>query len=1388
MSQLAHPADAGPSNQHYDGRAFTTAPPPPPPNSALPITPSSQRPESSFSPKSSNDRNNSITGLIQQPPSGSSSGQTSAMAGPSAVRADLVRNAPRNSSMDSAISAISTRSNNTTKASQETNVGPAEIAGLIKTAGSPEAVIQYLLKEKQSQAQQNAQLWRLVDKQRAMILGLNKDLERALKEKEKYRKKLKELLSDPDGPSVPAVAAAKAQEINRTSTGSDFSIQEHVLEVPGSPGQNPTNQRQSSVDMSMAPYPVTPPAGQPPSHGSPSAMGEMLDPSHMMPKPSEHALNHYDVDALEWEREKSRRQAAEAEEQATGLHIKPNLPPSRSLPSVPPQMPLPATPTEQSSSKRIDLPLRGQLPPPTSPPFRKPPPAPLQLKDSALHSKKAQQPVEADSGSEYDDDPKADQQSLEERRGRRRTREEDDRDREIMARKEAELRSLSKKSKKSASKAPNEDAPPPPPAGMPSDPRFLEVKMSAPLQETTVSSLAGVLSGTVQRDASYAMPLLSPGLPSSPRPMPMGGVSSPPLSPRGMNFMGAPLSPRPPRAPIPLPPNTPLHISAPPTMPLPSPRPIHMVKETDSISSTSSPTKSTYESPTERTRIYRGFVTEEYPDLLLPPNALPSIDIRVASSRMKPSRASLLSMTQLEEDPVFTLAVFSRADGGELWRVEKDSASLAKLDNRLKCCPTFTARTPDRSLFSGHAPAKLDARRIALNQYLDELLNTPLDHGTALELCKYLSTHTLPPNADETGSSTGYENPEAVLTGPGGRPYRKGYLTKRGKNFGGWKARYFILDGPHLKYYETPGGAHLGTIKLQKAQIMTQVGKHGHHDDSPARGPGVENPDNQYRHAFVIKEPKKKDPTSVTTHVLCAESDRERDEWVSALLRWIDYTDDEKEDRSKKTQTHDRHDSTNSERANGNHNKKKQQVETVGRSYDTTKQGDLPQGVSSNQPPAQGHAVPSGFTISAPRDPQVISNSEAWGTKLGMGPSAPLPAPPVVEQKAPRPRRSIFGWGDSKEKAGKSIDAHHTLFGENGQANNHHGPVRPVFGAPLAEAVRYNAPVDVRVPLPAVVYRCIQYLDAKDAINEEGIFRLSGSNVVIKQLKERFNNEGDIDLVNDGQYHDIHAVASLLKAYLRELPTTILTRDLHPEFQSVTEKLPDQAQRIAALSVLVERLPQANGTLLRYLIAFLIKIINHADSNKMTVRNVAIVFSPTLNIPAPVFALFLQNYEAIFGIDPGEYELPTTDSGSVHSSTHERTGSHPSDTRSSTHSGSPYGQRPTMKPVIEGQVSRNTPTPPLSMSMQQMAQMNAAREHSRSTPTPPLQRPAYDDIALYSAQQGMRPSTGFGGSHDFHPSATPSYEQYSMKDRRKSSMPNLHPSGTRGQSRDDNRF
>lgn len=42
--------------------------------------------------------------------------------------------------------------------------------------------------------------------------------------------------------------------------------------------------------------------------------------------------------------------------------------------------------------------------------------------------------------------------------------------------------------------------------------------------------------------------------------------------------------------------------------------------------------------------------------------------------------------------------------------------------------------------------------------------------------------------------------------------------------------------------------------------------------------------------------------------------------------------------------------------------------------------------------------------------------------------------------------------------------------------------------------------------LPAIVFRCIKYLEVKKADQEEGIYRLSGSSAVIKSLKDRFNS------------------------------------------------------------------------------------------------------------------------------------------------------------------------------------------------------------------------------------------------------------------------------------------
>jgi RalA-binding protein 1 len=1188
---------------------------------------------------------------------------------------------PRNSSIDSAISNVSSRTP-PQHAPQDSGYGASDIESMIRRAGSPEAVIQALLKEKNSLAQQHSQLWRLVDKQRAMILGLNKDLERALKDKEKYRTKLKDALANsnaPQGPSSREDPKDSRKAPGHQITPIDVKVGERAKLGPDSPMLDSPGVKQSPIEGVLAPYPITPPADH--SAGVVRVAAPPESPQ-LMPNPQEHAHNKYDHEAEEKAQDKARIE--KGEEQLKDIHFLTSLPPSRALPPDPPKVPPPKPPQAKPPSLSLveasPRPDNGLASFPSPP--RKGPPAPLQLNSPIRDSA-----IDEDTDSDLDDILKVAEIGTQ-NRGRRRTRAEDDRDREVRAFKEAEARSASKKSKPSQPDAPT--------AAMPASPRV--IPLSTQHAQAGTASLAAVLQGDERKD--LAPPLMSPGLPSSPRPMNMSlPLHSPPLSPRGAgSFPAAQLSPRPPRQPIPLPPNTPLATPA--------------VSGSDGTSKTSKRPAKNQPAPgdsgepgqantAERTRIYKGLVTEEYPDLLLPPNALPSISLNVASSRMKPSRASLISLTQLEEDPVFTLAVISRADSGELWRVEKDSASLSKLDARLKQCQSFTARTPDKALFSGHAPAKVDARRTALEQYLDELLNTPLDVATAVELCKYLSTNTLPPNADEMGSSGGAQEGSSHMIGPDGRPIRSGYLTKRGKNFGGWKSRFFLLDGPLLKYYETPGGAHLGTIKLQNAQI----GKQSHHHDSqsPTRAANGEEPENQYRHAFLILEPKRKDSNSHVKHVLCAENDGERDLWVDALLQWIDYRGPNDEDAppTSKSSSHAQSSSkgrksNQSSSKPGHHAADSDPLVSV--RYDATQAGDAPHSGKSKGASGSGDHGNHNDTltsqtsklISGPKDPQPISDTAAWGNKPGL-------AVPSYEEKKAR-KRSFFGFGPktrSNSDGQESITPAADAFGSTPPQPQYTGPVRQVFGAPLAEAVRYCSPWDIRVPLPAVVYRCIQYLDSKGAVTEEGIFRLSGSNLVIKQLRERFNTEGDINLTTDENYYDIHAVASLLKLYLRELPTTILTRDLHMEFLAATE-MTDRREKMAALNELAQRLPLPNATLLKYLISFLIKIINNADMNKMTVRNVGIVFSPTLNIPAPVFALFLQNYEPIFGIAPEKYELPTMNAEAE---------------STTARNDSPlHFEAPPQRPSTSGK----------GASPQRQPRLDSMRDYQRSTPTPPL--------------------------------------------------------------------
>lgn len=1092
---------------------------------------------------------------------------------PSAASAHPSTTMPRTSSIDSAISSISNGSHVQKQSGEVKDPSRDELVRLIATAGSPENLILHLLRDKNHAAAQGAQLWRLVDKQRQLLLGLNKDLERVTKERDRYRKKAKELQSHPSNGPVGRLRMEDGQSPQSDgedavalgeSEGASASYLRLKAEQP-TPSKGPNGQARSSpVDSAMIPSPL---------HPQQALRMQSLSTSHLAQ-------------------------------------------PTFALTE--------ASPLSETPAKLF-------------PASRKAPPRPLDLRQTKDDMSSTQHLAASEVAISDGDDEEV---RLPSDRGRRKTREEDDHDRELLALHEQETRSRSKKEKKVKAEAAEtmDESVRQLPADLPSTMPLTQVQPKLP------DHLSPTLTLSAGPSAQLSLPLRSPGLPMSPRPMMntlMGASASLPKSPRApvANF---PLSPRAPKLPLPMP-TTPGQ-QAP--QPAPSsdsfrkfgPSPLAKMNPTVTADSDRAQINESPLGSNEVPPVNRSLVSPTWPDLLLPPNALPSIQVKVASSRLRPSRNSILGLKAPEETAVFSLSIFERATASELWHVEKLPASLPNLEQQLRTKSSDLPRLPDRKLFSGHSPAMVDARRISIETFFEDLLDIPMNELAAVIICQFLSTDVvesqsrLPVEGGQTSQTKTPQPPHGS-----GIPTKSGYLTKKGKNFGGWKSRYFVLDSPELRYFEAPGGAHLGTIKLLNARIGRQTQSDpGSHAEVDA--------ENQYRHAFLILEPKRKDLNSHVRHVLCAESDAERDEWVETLLHYIDERPtDAKSPYGAGVQA--LHNKDEDSKSSGSPQFSQVPSDTPSPSHSSNYSPESTQDLGSSTKP---------LTISGPLNGSVISDAGLWGNKAGTNKAVATPNSGSKDRE--QKKRNLFQHfrkASNEQLAPVQQGAQQRRAELNAHRGGH---IRPVFGMQLQEAVDHYSPADVEVCLPAVVYRCIEFLRVKEASNEEGLFRLSGSNIVIRLLKDRFNTEGDVDLLADEEDYDVHAIASLFKTYLRELPSTILTRELHLEFLKVLE-LNDKFQKIAAFNALVHQLPAVNFSLLRTLSQYLLEVVQNSDRNKMSVKNVGIVFSPTLNIPAPVFAMFLTDFEAIFDQD--------SDQGAIRSTEIEREGAlTPEDIRS----------------------------------------------------------------------------------------------------------------------------
>ncbi|KAL8817644.1 MAG: hypothetical protein Q9223_003560 [Gallowayella weberi] len=192
-------------------------------------------------------------------------------------------------------------------------------------------------------------------------------------------------------------------------------------------------------------------------------------------------------------------------------------------------------------------------------------------------------------------------------------------------------------------------------------------------------------------------------------------------------------------------------------------------------------------------------------------------------------------------------------------------------------------------------------------------------------------------------------------------------------------------------------------------------------------------------------------------------------------------------------------------------------------------------------------------------------------------------------------------------------------------AVNHTAGV-PLFGSELQHRADYEAS-----DVPSIVMRCIQEVEVR-GMEIEGIYRKSGGNSQIQQIKEGFERTNDYDISDPDL--DINAVTSTLKQYLRKLPTPLITYDVYDKLLNSIPPMPpshlgappqinpnhnldpeQRDHRVNLMKQAIGSLPSIHRTCLEVLIFHLARVVDHEKLNLMTSLNVAVVFAPTVMRP-----------------------------------------------------------------------------------------------------------------------------------------------------------------------------
>uniref|UniRef100_A0A8B9JSU6 SLIT-ROBO Rho GTPase-activating protein 2 n=1 Tax=Astyanax mexicanus TaxID=7994 RepID=A0A8B9JSU6_ASTMX len=138
---------------------------------------------------------------------------------------------------------------------------------------------------------------------------------------------------------------------------------------------------------------------------------------------------------------------------------------------------------------------------------------------------------------------------------------------------------------------------------------------------------------------------------------------------------------------------------------------------------------------------------------------------------------------------------------------------------------------------------------------------------------------------------------------------------------------------------------------------------------------------------------------------------------------------------------------------------------------------------------------------------------------------------------------------------------------------------------------------------------CIRFI-SRHGLHHEGIFRVSGSQVEVNDIKNAFER-GEDPLAGDQNDHDMDSIAGVLKLYFRGLEHALFPKEVFHDLMSCVsmENLQERATHIHKVLL---TLPTNTLVVMRYLFAFLNHLSQYSEDNMMDPYNLAICFGPTL--------------------------------------------------------------------------------------------------------------------------------------------------------------------------------